>query len=200
MPGPASALPCPALLTCSLVPLPSSAEMIPITWPELANIHPFAPQDQVQGYNEMFEVREGDGLIGMIWRQCCAALVMPAREAPTSHHVPGTWHSSMSSLPSFALHRHTAHRPYSACAVLQDLAQQLATITGFDAVSLQPNSGEASCPLVGASRQRCTAAGWAGVAQCLQQVRPSARVAITLTCLPSNLHPALQAPAASMPA
>ena len=26
-------------------------------------------------------------------------------------------------------------------AVLQDLAQQLATITGFDAVSLQPNSG-----------------------------------------------------------
>lgn len=25
---------------------------------------------------------------------------------------------------------------------LQDLAQQLATITGFDAVSLQPNSGE----------------------------------------------------------
>ena len=34
-----------------------AAEMIPITWPELANIHPFAPQDQVQGYNEMFEVR-----------------------------------------------------------------------------------------------------------------------------------------------
>lgn len=31
--------------------------MIPITWPELANIHPFAPQDQVQGYLEMFEVR-----------------------------------------------------------------------------------------------------------------------------------------------
>lgn len=35
---------------------PSPVEMIPITWPELANIHPFAPQDQVQGYNEMFEV------------------------------------------------------------------------------------------------------------------------------------------------
>ena len=29
----------------------------------------------------------------------------------------------------------------AAAAALQDLAQQLATITGFDAVSLQPNSG-----------------------------------------------------------
>ncbi|KAL4447273.1 hypothetical protein ABPG77_007306 [Micractinium sp. CCAP 211/92] len=68
----------------SMIPLGSctmklnaTTEMIPITWPELANIHPFAPQDQVQGYQEMFK----------------------------------------------------------------DLAQQLATITGFDAVSLQPNSG-----------------------------------------------------------
>lgn len=38
----------------------SPAEMIPITWPELADIHPFAPQDQVQGYQEMFKVRGGD--------------------------------------------------------------------------------------------------------------------------------------------
>ena len=37
--------------------------------------------------------------------------------------------------------------PHAQCAVppfrLQDLAQQLAVITGFDAVSLQPNSGAA---------------------------------------------------------
>lgn len=71
-------------LVHSMIPLGSctmklnaSSEMIPITWPELANIHPFVPLDQAQGYQEMFE----------------------------------------------------------------DLAQQLATITGFDAVSLQPNSG-----------------------------------------------------------
>jgi glycine dehydrogenase len=51
--------------------------MAPITWPELANLHPFAPVDQAQGYAAMFE----------------------------------------------------------------DLAAQLASITGFDAVSLQPNSG-----------------------------------------------------------
>jgi len=68
----------------SMIPLGSctmklnaSTEMIPITWPELANIHPFAPADQTKGYAEMFD----------------------------------------------------------------DLADQLCAITGFDAMSLQPNSG-----------------------------------------------------------
>jgi glycine dehydrogenase len=31
--------------------LNASSEMIPITWPEFANIHPFAPADQLQGYD-----------------------------------------------------------------------------------------------------------------------------------------------------
>ena len=34
---------------------------IPITWPELANLHPFAPLDQAQGYQEMFDVGGGLG-------------------------------------------------------------------------------------------------------------------------------------------
>eukprot|EP00210_Caulerpa_lentillifera_P007104 g6797.t1 len=45
----------------SMIPLGSctmklnaTTEMIPVTWPELADIHPFAPQDQTQGYMEMF--------------------------------------------------------------------------------------------------------------------------------------------------
>jgi glycine dehydrogenase len=73
-------------LAHSMIPLGSctmklnaTTEMLPITWPELANLHPFVPLDQAQGYQEMFE----------------------------------------------------------------DLATQLASITGFDAVSLQPNSGAA---------------------------------------------------------
>ncbi len=33
--------------------LNSTSEMIPITWPEFANIHPFAPKDQTKGYLEM---------------------------------------------------------------------------------------------------------------------------------------------------
>jgi len=57
--------------------LNATSEMIPVTWPELCNIHPFAPADQVTGYHELIE----------------------------------------------------------------DLNQDLAEITGFAAVSAQPNSG-----------------------------------------------------------
>jgi glycine dehydrogenase len=44
----------------SMIPLGSctmklnaTAEMIPITWPEFANVHPFAPQSQLAGYAEL---------------------------------------------------------------------------------------------------------------------------------------------------
>ncbi|MDG0854692.1 aminomethyl-transferring glycine dehydrogenase [Roseateles puraquae] len=44
----------------SMIPLGSctmklnaTAEMIPITWPEFAHVHPFAPQDQLAGYAEL---------------------------------------------------------------------------------------------------------------------------------------------------
>ncbi|MCV6610997.1 MAG: aminomethyl-transferring glycine dehydrogenase [Amphritea sp.] len=57
--------------------LNATAEMIPVTWPEFANIHPFAPADQVVGYHKM----------------------------------------------------------------LNELEEQLVEITGYDKVSLQPNSG-----------------------------------------------------------
>ena len=35
--------------------LNSTAEMLPITWPEFASVHPFAPADQVQGYARMID-------------------------------------------------------------------------------------------------------------------------------------------------
>ncbi|PQV53611.1 glycine dehydrogenase [Defluviimonas denitrificans] len=57
--------------------LNAAAEMMPITWPEFANMHPFAPADQAQGYADMF----------------------------------------------------------------RDLSEKLCVITGYDAMSLQPNSG-----------------------------------------------------------
>eukprot|EP00897_Mesotaenium_endlicherianum_P003455 jgi/Mesen1/3137/ME000184S02202 len=48
-------------LVHSMIPLGSctmklnaTSEMIPVTWPELANMHPFAPIDQTAGYQEMF--------------------------------------------------------------------------------------------------------------------------------------------------
>ena len=33
--------------------LNATSEMIPITWPEFANVHPFAPQDQLAGYEQL---------------------------------------------------------------------------------------------------------------------------------------------------
>ena len=57
--------------------LNATSEMLPITWPEFSDIHPFAPADQATGYHEMID----------------------------------------------------------------DLASRLATITGYAAVSLQPNAG-----------------------------------------------------------
>jgi len=57
--------------------LNATAEMLPITWPEFAEIHPFVPADQVLGYAEM----------------------------------------------------------------INDLSEKLCQITGYDAISMQPNSG-----------------------------------------------------------
>ena len=35
--------------------LNATVEMIPVTWPEFGNLHPFAPEDQAQGYHEMID-------------------------------------------------------------------------------------------------------------------------------------------------
>lgn len=49
----------------SMIPLGSctmklnaTSEMIPVTWPEFSNIHPFAPNDQTVGYREMIDQLE----------------------------------------------------------------------------------------------------------------------------------------------
>jgi len=52
-------------LTASMIPLGSctmklnaAAEMLPISWPEFARIHPFAPLDQARGYQVLFQQLE----------------------------------------------------------------------------------------------------------------------------------------------
>lgn len=54
-------------LTHSMIPLGSctmklnaAAEMMPLSWAEFANVHPFAPQDQAEGYLEMLHELEHD--------------------------------------------------------------------------------------------------------------------------------------------
>ncbi|WP_281559944.1 aminomethyl-transferring glycine dehydrogenase [Thalassomonas sp. RHCl1] len=42
--------------------LNATAQMIPVSWPEFANMHPFAPKDQAQGYKQMID-ELGDWLV-----------------------------------------------------------------------------------------------------------------------------------------
>ena len=53
-------------LTTSMIPLGSctmklnaTSEMLPVTWPEFANLHPFAPAAQSEGYRELARQLEG---------------------------------------------------------------------------------------------------------------------------------------------
>ena len=53
-------------LTTSMIPLGSctmklnaTSEMLPVTWPEFGNMHPFAPADQADGYRELCRQLEG---------------------------------------------------------------------------------------------------------------------------------------------
>ncbi len=52
-------------LTTSMIPLGSctmklnaTSEMLPVTWSEFGDLHPFAPADQTEGYRELFDVLE----------------------------------------------------------------------------------------------------------------------------------------------
>ena len=51
-----------ALGSCTMK-LNATSEMMPITWPELAALHPFVPMEQASGYLQMFQVTPG--LAGM---------------------------------------------------------------------------------------------------------------------------------------
>jgi glycine dehydrogenase len=44
--------------------LNATAEMIPVTWPEFASLHPFVPRDQAEGYYEMIN-ELGDWLVNI---------------------------------------------------------------------------------------------------------------------------------------
>lgn len=52
-------------LTTSMIPLGSctmklngTSEMVPVTWPEFGQLHPFVPVEQAQGYQELFQQLE----------------------------------------------------------------------------------------------------------------------------------------------
>ena len=100
----------------SMIPLGSctmklnaTSEMIPITWPEFANIHPFAPREQLKGYTELdSQLRqwlcEATGYAGISLQpnagsqgEYAGLLVIKAY-----HHAKGQSHRNICLIPSSA--------------------------------------------------------------------------------------------------
>ena len=63
--------------------LNATAEMFPVTWPEFGKLHPFAPVEQAQGYQEMFRKLETCAGRDHRLRTPCRCSRTPARRAST---------------------------------------------------------------------------------------------------------------------
>jgi glycine dehydrogenase len=113
-------------LVHSMIPLGSctmklnaTTEMIPVTWPEFANIHPFAPAEQAAGYHELFRRLEADlkaitGFSAISFQPNSGAQgeyagLMVIRAA---HHSAGNDHRNICLIPS------SAHGTNPASAVM----------------------------------------------------------------------------------
>jgi glycine dehydrogenase len=89
--------------------LNAAAELLPLTWPEFANIHPFVPVDQAMGYQEIFTQLEKDlcevtGFAAMSFQPNSGAQgeyagLMVIR---AYHHSRGDLHRNIALIPSSA--------------------------------------------------------------------------------------------------
>jgi glycine dehydrogenase len=80
--------------------LNATSEMIPVTWPEFGQIHPFAPRDQWQGYAEMFRTLEN-------W--LCEATGFAAMSLQPNAGSQGEY-AGMLVIRAYHEHRGEAHR------------------------------------------------------------------------------------------
>ena len=70
--------------------LNATSEMLPVTWPEFAKIHPFAPVEQTVGYQQMFDELEADARAMSPASRPFRCSRTPARRANT----PACWSSA----------------------------------------------------------------------------------------------------------
>lgn len=99
--------------------LNATAEMIPVTWPEFGQIHPFAPREQAEGYTQLFDelsdwLCEITGFAGMSLQPNSGAQgeyagLMTIR---AYHHANGDNHRDVALIPS------SAHGTNPASAVM----------------------------------------------------------------------------------
>lgn len=89
--------------------LNAASELLPLTWPEFANIHPFVPKDQAAGYREIIETLDKDlsqitGFSGMSFQPNSGAQgeyagLMVIR---AYHNANGQAHRNVALIPSSA--------------------------------------------------------------------------------------------------
>ena len=101
----------------SMIPLGSctmklnaTTEMEPITWPEFADIHPFAPAEQAGGYAQLIARPRGAGWPRSPATTRCRCSRTPARRASSR----GCWRSAATTRPRATAHRDVCLIPSSA--------------------------------------------------------------------------------------
>jgi glycine dehydrogenase len=113
-------------LTAAMIPLGSctmklnaTAEMVPITWPEFGQIHPFAPLEQTQGYRQLFRELESwlCEITGFDWHFSAAQCRSPGEYAGLLvireyHRQRGDHHRTVCLIPE------SAHGTNPASAVM----------------------------------------------------------------------------------
>lgn len=80
--------------------LNATAEMIPLTWPKFAKLHPFAPQEQAQGYHELF---------GKLEKQLAAITGFPAVSLQPNSGAQGEL-TGLMTIRAYHKHRGEGHR------------------------------------------------------------------------------------------
>lgn len=89
--------------------LNATSEMVPITWPEFSNLHPFAPIDQAQGYLQLFRELE-DMLIACTGYDAVSLQPNAGSQGEYAgllaikgwHHANGDSHRNICLIPSSA--------------------------------------------------------------------------------------------------
>ncbi|WP_424933027.1 aminomethyl-transferring glycine dehydrogenase [Amaricoccus macauensis] len=80
--------------------LNATAEMMPISWPEFSRIHPFAPEDQVEGYRD---------LIGDLAKKLCAITGYDEISMQPNSGAQGEY-AGLMTIRAYHLSRGEAHR------------------------------------------------------------------------------------------
>ncbi len=144
-----------ALGSCTMK-LNAAAELMPITWPEFANIHPFAPVDQTKGYQQIFKELDKDlsritGFAAMSFQPNSGAQgeyagLMVIRQY---HHSRGDMHRNIALIPSSAHGTNPASAAMAGMSIIVVKCDDLGNIDVKDLrEKAETNKDRLSCLMV----------------------------------------------------